>query len=276
LLGLRRLHGLGLWPPAAVALFFVILGVLGPFFFHYPAGYTSDVSQGPSWAHPFGTDSLGLDILAESVWGARTSLFVVLGAGVITVVIGTTIGLLSAYSKWCDRIFGTIIDVMLSLPLLPLMIVLAAFAGPSLLTLVVIIGAFSWPELARIVRSRALQVLIEPYVDASRALGSGPFWLLSRSVLPVILPLVALHGALASARAVLAEASLSFLGLSDSSVWSWGRILHNAQRDGVLVHAWWQALFPSLCILLFIASVTLIGLRMTERFDGERMKLPAR
>lgn len=257
-------------------LVLVLAGIFGPLLVAYPQGFGPDVLQAPSWQHPFGTDSLGRDILAQTIWGTRTSLMIALGVGVIVIAVGGVVGLLSAYSKWADRLLGTVVDVMLSVPVLPLMIVIAAFAGSSLLNVILVLGFVSWPPLARIIRAQALTVMREPYVDASRALGAGLWRILGRAVLPATLPLIALHGGLAASRAVLGEASLSFLGLSDPTTWSWGRILHNAQRDGVLVSAWWQVLFPALLILLFISLIVLLGIRLTDRAETLRTKLPAR
>jgi peptide/nickel transport system permease protein len=145
----------------------------------------------------------------------------------------------------------------MSLPILPLMILVAALAGPSMGTLVVVIAAFAWPEVARVVRSQALSVVRLPYMDAARVIGGRHRWIIRRHLLPAVTPVIAVSVVLTASRAVLTEASLSFLGLGDPDSWSWGTILHNAQRSGSLATAWWTTLFPSLAILLLVVSATL-------------------
>ena len=252
------------WITTGIVAFFVLLGLIGPLFVPYPSGYGTDVLQPPSAKHWFGTDGLGLDVFHQVVWGTRTSLLVALFAGLIAVIIGTALGVIAAYVKPLDGIITTFTDVMLSLPLLPLMIVVTALIGPSIATLTLVIGFFSWPEITRLIRSNALSVVGMPFVDGARAIGASPARIMFKEVLPMVSPLVIVNGLLTGARAVISEAGLSFLGLGDADTWSWGRILQSAQRDGVLVTAWWQTLFPSLMILALVLSATIIGMRYND------------
>lgn len=252
------------WITMGIIALFVLVGIFGPMIVPYPTGYGPDILQPPSGQHWFGTDGLGLDVFAQVVWGTRMSLLLALCAGIIAVFIGTLLGVVAAYFKSLDPIITTFTDVMLSLPVLPLMIVVTALVGPSIVTLTLVIGFFSWPEITRLIRSNALMVVGMPFVEGARALGSSNLRIMWKEVLPMVSPLLIVNALLTGARAVISEAGLSFLGLGDPSTWSWGRILQSAQRDGVLVSAWWQTLFPSLMILLLVLSATIIGMRYND------------
>ena len=188
-------------------------------------------------------------------------------ASLIAIVIGTGIGLLGAYVKKADPFVTTVIDVMLSLPLLPLMILVTALAGPSVTTLIVVIGALSWAEVARLIRSNGRVVAAMPYIDGARVLGAGPVRIILTELLPAVVPLIVVSVLLTAARAVISEAGLSFLGMGDPSSWSWGRILLNAQRSGVIATAWWQTLFPCLAIFLLVLGATIAGIRYNDSRD---------
>ncbi len=242
-----------------VLIVLTAVAVLAPWLAAFPSGYGDDVLAPPSARHWFGTDDLGRDIFAEVVWGTRVSMIVGLGASFLAIVAGGLVGMVAAYFPRLDAPIGLVVDLSLSLPILPLMILVAALAGPSMGTLVVVIAAFSWPEVARVVRSQALSVVRLPYMDAARVIGGRHRWIIRRHLLPAVAPVVAVSVVLTASRAVLTEASLSFLGLGDPDSWSWGTILHNAQQSGSLASAWWTTLFPSLAILLLVVSATLVS-----------------
>lgn len=242
----------------------LIVALAAPLIADYPSGYGTEVLAGPSGRHWFGTDNLGRDIFAQVVWGTRTSMVVGLGAAGLAILLGVAVGVSAAYFKRLDTPLGMLVDLMLSLPILPLMILVAALAGPSVSTLVVVIAAFSWPEVARVVRSQAMPVVTLSYVDASHVIGAPNRWVLFQHVLPAVSPVITVSVVLTASRAVLSEAGLSFLGLGDPSSWSWGTILYNAQRTGVLSSAWWTAVFPSLAILLLVVAATLCALAYND------------
>lgn len=248
----------------SVLILLVVIALAAPLIVDEPRGYSTDVLQPPSAAHWFGTDNLGLDVFAQVLWGTRTSLVIGLGASLLAIVIGATIGIAAAYYRRLDTAIGVFIDVMLSLPILPLMILVAALIGPSVTTLVLVIAVFSWPEVARVVRSQAMPVVTLTYVDAAHVMGAPHRWVLARHVLPAVAPVIVVSVVLTASRAVLTEAGLSFLGLGDPDKWSWGAILHNAQRSGVLGSAWWTALFPSLAILVLVLAGTLAALAYND------------
>ncbi|SDD33720.1 ABC transporter permease [Auraticoccus monumenti] len=255
------------WLSVAVLAVFVLTAVLGPVLIERPGGLGTDILQPPSTRHWFGTDDLGQDVFGQVVWGTRVSLVVGSVASLIAIVIGTGLGLLGAYVRALDPFVTTLTDVMLSLPLLPLMILVTALAGPSVTTLTVVIGVLSWAEVARLIRSNALVVSSMPYIDGAKVLGAGPVRIIATEVLPAVVPLIVVSVLLQAARAVISEAGLSFLGMGDPSSWSWGRILLNAQRSGVIATAWWQTLFPSLAILLLVLAATVAGIRYNDSRD---------
>ncbi|MBO4204861.1 ABC transporter permease subunit [Micromonospora echinofusca] len=248
----------------------VLLAVGAPLIAVEPGGTGPDVLQPPSGRHWFGTDDLGQDIFAQVVWGTRTSLVIGVAASLIALVLGTAIGLLSAYFRPVDAVGTVITDVMLALPTLPLMIMLAAVVNPSVWTLTVIIGVFAWPEVARLIRSQGLVVTAMPYIDGARVLGATAWRIVTREILPAVISLMVVSVLLTASRAVISEAGLSFLGLGDPDAWSWGRILLNAQRSGVVAIAWWQTLFPSLAILVLVLAATVAGMRFNDIRDPRR------
>jgi len=255
------------WISVGILVVFALTAIFGPMILDRPAGLGPDILHPPSAEHWFGTDDMGQDVFAQVVWGTRVSLLVGVAASVIAIVIGTGLGLLGAYVRRLDPFVTTLTDVMLSLPMLPLMILVTALAGPSVTTLTVVIGVLSWAEVARLIRSNALVVSSMPYIDGARVLGAKPLRILGTELLPAVMPLVIVSVLLQAARAVISEAGLSFLGMGDPSTWSWGRILLNAQRSGVIATAWWQTLFPSLAILLLVLAATIAGIRYNDSRD---------
>jgi len=247
-----------------VLLLMCVVAVAAPLIADYPSGYGEDVLAPPSGAHWFGTDDLGRDVFAQVVWGTRVSIVVGLAASALAIAVGVVVGVAAAYFRRADAALGVVVDLSLSLPVLPLMILVAALAGPSVSTLVVVIAAFSWPEVARVVRSQGLSVVPMPYVSAAHALGGTDLWIIRKHVLPGVAPVVAVSVVLTTSRAVLSEAGLSFLGLGDPDSWSWGAILHNAQRSGSLATAWWTTLFPSLAILVLVVAATLVAVAYND------------
>jgi peptide/nickel transport system permease protein len=246
----------------------VVLGLLvftalaAPLLADYPTGYGETVLSPPSGAHWFGTDSLGLDVYAEVVWGAQQSLSVAAAASLIAVV--------GAYFRRLDVAISMFVDLTLSLPVLPLMILVAALIGPSTLTIIMVIAAFSWPEVTRVVRSQALAVVRLPYVDAARLMTSSPVWIVRRHLVPAVMPLILVSVVLTSSRAVLSAAGLAFLGLGDPNTWSWGRILYEAQQAGAMSTAWWLPLFPSLAIFLLVLASTLVSTAYNDARNPRR------
>jgi peptide/nickel transport system permease protein len=225
----------------------------------------------PSARHPLGTDDLGRDLLLRLLYGARVSLAVGLAAALAATIIGTTAGLLAAWRGGAaDALIMRLADFMLALPALPLLVLLAA-ADPSriglpargeaagdVLRIVVILAVFGWVGVARLARAAALATFARDHVRAARALGATEARILRRHVLPALLPPIAVATALAVAGAILAESTLSFLGLGIAPpAPSWGNMLANAQE--LVFSAPWAAVWPGLAIMATVAGCTLVA-----------------
>ena len=249
---------------AGILLGLVFIALAAPLLAPYPASYGLDVLKAPSLQYIFGTDSLGRDLLGEIIWGTQQSLLVAVAASVIAIAIGTMIAVIGAYFRKIDTFISIIVDLTLSLPVLPLMILVAALAGPSTATIITVIAAFSWPEVTRLVRSQALTVVNLPYVDAARLMTTSSIWIIGRHIIPAVTPVIVVSVVVTASRAVLAAAGLAFLGLGDPTTWSWGRILYEAQQSGAMSSAWWLTLFPSIAILLLVISATLLSIAYND------------
>ena len=188
-------------------------------------------------------------------------------AACLAVAIGVFIGLIAGFRRGgFDNVLMGMTDIVLVIPALPLIILLSAYLGPSIWNSVLVIGAVFWPSTARVIRSQVLTVRQSGYVESARALGAGDGWVMRRHVLPNVMPLVLAKFVLTVAAAMLMEASLSFLGLGDPMMKSWGMMLHYAfERGGFIQGLWWWYLPPGLCIGLCILALTLIGFG----FEGE-------
>lgn len=258
-----RRDPLGMASVVVLALL-VATAVLAPLLADYPRGTGADVLAPPSGEHWFGTDNLGRDVFAEVVWGSRASLLVAAAASALAILVGTLVAVLGAWFRRLDALVGLVVDLTLSLPVLPLMILVAALAGPSTMTIILVIAAFSWPEVTRVVRSLALTVVRLPYMDAARLLTPSTTWIITRHLLPAVAPVVVVSVVLTASRAVLSAAGLAFLGLGSPQEWSWGRILFEAQQAGAMSSAWWLTLFPSLAILALVLAATLASIAYND------------
>ena len=215
----------------------------------------------PSAEFPLGTDESGRSVLALTVWGSRVSLAVGFLASVISVVIGSVVGIVAGhFGRWPDSVLMRVTDWFLVIPFLPLAIVLATVLGPSLANIAFVIGITSWPGTARIVRAQALAVTSRPYIERGRALGAGDWHLITRHVLPNVVPLIFANTVLIVAVAILSETTLAFLGLGDPLRVSWGSMLDSAFTQGAAsIGAWWYLVPPGVCILLVVLAFTMIG-----------------
>ncbi|MGH3376681.1 MAG: ABC transporter permease [Actinoallomurus sp.] len=258
-----RRNPLGVVAMVLLALL-IVVALAAPLLASYPGGHGTTILAPPSGAHWFGTDNLGRDVFAEVVYGTRISMLVAAGATALAIAIGVTVAVLSAYFSWVDGPMGVLVDLFLSLPVLPLMILVAALVGPSLQTIVLVLAFFSWPEVSRVVRSQAMAVVRLPYMDAARLVTTSPLWIIRKHLLPAVAPVVAVSIVLTASRAVLSAAGLAFLGLGDPNSWSWGRILFEAQQSGAMSEAWWTTLFPSLAILALVVAATLLSIAYND------------
>lgn len=261
-----RRQPLGLFS-LAVLLIFIFISVFAPLLAPYPASFGDAVLQKPSLTHWFGTDSLGRDVYSTVIWGTQQSMLIAFAASAIAIIVGTLLAVLAAYVSWLDATVGILVDLTLSLPVLPLMILIAALAGPSTLTIILVVAAFAWPEVTRIVRAQALTVVHLPYVDAARLMTRNHIWILMNHIVPAVTPVIVVSVVVTASRAVLSAAGLAFLGLGDSTTWSWGRILYEAQTSGTMVNAWWLTFFPSIAILALVLSATLLSIAYNDAIN---------
>ncbi|GAB2771762.1 ABC transporter permease [Streptomyces chlorus] len=215
----------------------------------------------PSAEFPFGTDQFGRNLLGLVIWGARVSLLVGLLAAVLSVAIGTLIGVTAGHFRgWYATVAMRVTDWFLVMPTLVLAIALATVMSRSLVTIVVAIGVTTWPTTARLVRAQTLAVETRPYIERARALGGGHWHVMSRHVLPHVMPLVLAQTTLIISAAILAEATLAFLGLGDPTVVSWGGLLQDAREAGaVSAGHWWYLVPPGIAIAVVALAFTLCG-----------------
>jgi len=227
----------------------------------------------PGFAHPLGTNDLGNDILSELIFGTRVSLIVGFGAAFMATIIGSVVGLLSGYFRGlADELLMGLTDVFLMIPQIPLIIVLAAFLRPSFWMTALLMGCLWWTSTARVVRSRTLQVREMSYVESATSLGFSHPHIIFTDVLPNILHVIMPKFLLAIASALIAEASISFLGLGDPTMKSWGMMINFAfTRGGFINGYWWWYLPPGLCITLFVLSVVLMGSSLEDREEESRV-----
>jgi peptide/nickel transport system permease protein len=257
-----------------VLIVFAAIALLAPVL-SSRSGLSAATSTGnPTWARPsgdfpLGTDNLGRSVAAQFVWGSRISLFVGLMATLLTIAIGSIVGIVSGFfGRWTDAALTRLTDWFLVVPFLPLAIVLAAVLGRSIWNIIFVIGITSWPSTARLVRAQVLTVKERLYVDRARALGAGRAHVIGRHVLPNVAPLILANTTLAVPISILTETTLSFLGLGDPTQASWGKTLEEAFRSGAINReAWWYYLPAGLGIVAVVLAFTLFGRALEEILD---------
>jgi peptide/nickel transport system permease protein len=267
-----RRHGSGV-AGLVILVFFVLVALLAPVLADGEGlrvtAATGGVLEPPSWEFWLGTDQNGRSVLTLLIHGSQVSLFVGLLATLISMGIGTMVGLASGhFGGWLGAVLYRLTEWFLVIPFLPLAIVLATVLGPSLLTIAFVIGITSWPGTALLIRSQALTIEAKPYMERARVLGSGHWRQMSRHVLPNVMPMVFANTTLTVAIAILSETTLSFLGLGDPLRDSWGSMLDDAFTAGAITTgAWWFIIPPGLCVILVVLSFTLIGQALEEVFN---------
>jgi len=237
---------------------------------------TGPVLASPSLSYPFGTDDAGRSVLTLVIWGSQISLLVGLAATFISMVIGTLVGIASGHFRGLGGgLLGRLTEWFLVIPFLPLAIVLATVFPPDvpkIIAVIIVIGVTSWSGTARLIRAQTMSIEERPYLERARALGGGHWHQMSRHVLPNVMPLVLANTTLTVSIAILAETTLSFLGLGDPLRISWGKILDDAYSGAVIsTRSWWWVLFPGLAVVLVVRAFNMCG-RAMERILDPRLR----
>jgi peptide/nickel transport system permease protein len=225
------------------------------------------IRKAPSAAHWFGTDEIGRDVLSRVIWGTRASLLAGVVSVSISLMLGVPIGLAAGFMGGAvDTVISRITDAFLACPFLILAIALAAFLGPSLSNAMIAIGVSATPIFVRLTRAQVINVKVEDYIEAARAVGNPPWRIALRHVLPNITAPLIVQATLAIAAAVIAEASLSFLGLGQQPpAPSWGSMLNTAKN--YVDNAPWMAIWPGLSIFLLVLAFNLVGDGLRDALD---------
>ncbi len=254
-----------------ILAFFFALAIFGPALAPYDVDPMGDDRFTkyllPSDEHLMGTDSRGIDIFSQLLFGARTSIIVGVFAAIIASAMGAGIGLYSGYvGGWQDEVIMRINDVILSIPWLVLMILLAAMVGEiTLMLLIIIIGVTGWSGTARLVRAQVMSLRERMYVERARAIGAGDLHIINKHILPNSFPLVFANTILTVAISILSEATLSFLRMRPRGTTTWGTMLSYAEQGGALgSDLYWWILAPGLCIVFLVLGFTLLGHALDE------------
>ncbi len=230
--------------------------------------------QAPDLIHLLGTDDMGRDIFSLVIYAARLSLVIGFASGALAILIGTAVGLVAGWRHGIldDLLMGTT-DIVLIIPKIPLIIILAAYLSPGPWLLILVLGLLSWESVARVVRSKVMQIRSSGYILAARCFGFSDAYIIVREVLPVIFPVIVPKFVLVTAAAMISEASLSFLGLADPTMISWGVMISDAFNHGGFIRDmwyWWMP--PAVCIILGVLAITSLAF-VHEKRVGEVMQL---
>ena len=242
-----------------VLLALLVATVITPFLpIAEPSALSTDTYAAPSEAHLFGTDHLGRDVFSGVMWGARISLLFGVVVALLSGLVGTVLGTIPGYyGGLVDDIFSRFFELFVAIPALILIIVIVTLFGAQTLLIMLVVGLTIWPSNAKIMRAQVLSLKHRDYVVASHAAGAGDVWVMRKHIVRNAIQPVIANSTLQMAGAIVLEASLSFLGLGDPNVISWGRMLRIAQT--YYFNAWWMAFFPGMAIFLAVLGFTLIG-----------------
>ena len=263
----HRLAMIGL----AIIVIIVLMAILAPFI----TGYSPEsldlrsIRLPPSFAHPFGTDTLGFDVWTRVVYGTRTSLVVGFGAVAISIVVGTGLGVAAGfYGGWVDQVIGRLTDTIMSMPALLLVAVFVSVIGPSLESVVIVIALLTWPQITRLVRGQYLTLREAEFVTAARVIGVADRAIMFRHLLPNIFGPLSVAATYYIAQAILLEAALSFLGLGvKPPTPSWGNMVNQAQNAEILQYLPWIWVPPAVAIALIVLAINFVGDGLRDALD---------
>ena len=254
---------------AGIVIFFILLAIVGPYI--APQGINEQNFAkrllAPSNEHWFGTDDFGRDILSRIIHGARISLWVGFFSVILSVIIGSLLGIIAGYyGKWIDTIISRIFDIMLAFPSMLLAIAVVSVLGPSLQNALIAIAIINVPNFGRLIRSKVLSVKEEEYIVAAKAIGMRDSRILFSHILPNSITPIIVQGTLAIATAIIEAAALGFLGLgAQAPAPEWGKMLADARK--FLINAPWTMIFPGLAIMLTVLGFNLMGDGLRDALD---------
>jgi peptide/nickel transport system permease protein len=255
---------------ALILVVFIALALAAPLIAPYGEhAQVGQVFQHPSRAHWLGLDDGGVDMLTLMLYGTRVSLIVGFAAALVAMLIGGAVGIFAGFfGGRIDTLLMRLTDYFISIPDIPLMIVVAAVWGRSLRNIILIIGAIYWTSTARVVRAQVKSIRERGYIKRTRVIGASNTRLIVRHVLPQVAPLLVATTVIMVAYAVFAETSIAFLGLGDPSAVSWGLLIENAfSRDAITVGAWWAIVPPGVAVAIVVVSLTMLGTAIEDALN---------
>ncbi len=264
---------------AVILLFFGIVALLAPYIAPHDLWESLRDSNGklailrqPSLEFPLGTTAMGRDLLSQLILATRTTVLIGLTSGLVSILIGANIGLLSGYyGGKLDEIFMRFTDIVYGMPFLPFLIVLISLFGRNIWFVIIAICCIIWRTSARVIRAQVMSIRQRQYIQAAKARGCSNFRIIYGHIMPNILPLLLLYTSFNIAWSVLAEAGASFLGFSDPNNITWGGMLYNLWISGKIRTAWWWFATPSICIILLVSALVFIS-RAYEEVANPRLK----
>lgn len=262
-----------------IVLLFVLLAIIGPYIAPYgPFEATVDEfglvpeNKKPSPEHLLGLTRFGYDVFSQTVLSARTAVIVGLISAVMVVFVGANLGLLSGYyGGWLDEVIMRLTDIAYGIPFLPLAIVLMTLLGAGVQNVIIVIVVLFWRTTTRVIRAQVLSIKERPFIHAAHVAGASHLRIIYVHIAPNVMPMTFLYIALAVGWAVIAEASISFLGFGDPNAVSWGQMVHHVFAGQMFRTAWWWYLPPGICIILLVMSTFWIGLAY-EKVVNPRLK----
>lgn len=257
---------------AAVVAVLVVVAIFAPLLAPYdPRGLVGGYLERPSAEHWLGTNQIGQDIFSQLIWGARTSLLVTVAGGALAMAVGVLVGVGSGLAGGViDTAVTRAVDVFLAIPVLPLLLVVATLAGPKMSTVILVLGLLAWPGVSRLVHSQTLSVRHRGFVQSARGFGGTSLYLIRRHLFPAIAPVVVAAFIDFATVAIVLEAGLAFLGLSDPATVSWGTVLNQALgHPGVYFSSlWtWWILPAGLAITVAVLGFTFVGIGLEPAFN---------
>lgn len=253
---------------------FIFIAVFAPMLAPYdPNVQTGQPFESPGSQHILGTNDVGQDIFSEIIMGTRYSIIIGVVVAIITITIATVLGIIAGYFGGAiDSVIMRTADFFLTIPFFPMVILLSALMPGGLLSIIIVLSILSWPDTARVVRSSVLEIKNKDYILNIKAMGAGNLYILCRHIFRELTPILAYRFTIRVKSAILAESTLSFLGLGSPTVKSWGTILYYAQaRNAFMTDAWlWWVIPPGIMISLFAFGLMLISYTMEGKIDKRR------